>query len=157
MVLSTAPLNFRPHFLAGSSSSSAETLRQMSHQGRGYASRAGPSRGGGPSRRGGPGKGGGPPPKFTRSPGQPKRGPPPAAAGKPVAAGKPIAAEKPPEATTKNSPGGSPKKLRYPQPQNAPAKPWTPTFMLKKRKVLTKRMGFLLQVSSLSLCLNSRR
>jgi len=42
--------------------------------------------------------------------------------------------------------GGSPKKLRYPQPQNAPAVPWTPTSKLKKRKTLPKRMGFMLQV-----------
>ena len=31
--------------------------------------------------------------------------------------------------------------------QNAPMPPWTPTAQLTKRKVLTKRMGFLLQAS----------
>lgn len=36
-------------------------------------------------------------------------------------------------------------KRRYPQPQNAPAKPWTPTHLLKKRKTLTKRMGFMIE------------
>lgn len=31
--------------------------------------------------------------------------------------------------------------------QNAPSPPWTPTAQLTKRKILTKRMGFLLQAS----------
>ena len=34
----------------------------------------------------------------------------------------------------------------YQQPQNKPAAPWTPTRLLGKRKVYTKRMGFLMQV-----------
>ena len=36
--------------------------------------------------------------------------------------------------------------------QNAPMPPWTPTAQLTKRKVLTKRMGFLLQASQDCLC-----
>lgn len=35
----------------------------------------------------------------------------------------------------------------YPQPQNKPAAPWTPTRLLQKRKVLTKRMEFLMEVN----------
>lgn len=35
----------------------------------------------------------------------------------------------------------------YPQPQNKPAPPWTPTRLLQKRKVYPKRMGFMMQVA----------
>ena len=38
------------------------------------------------------------------------------------------------------------RKQRYPQPQNPPKDPWTPTQQLGKRNFLPRRMGFLLQV-----------
>ena len=41
---------------------------------------------------------------------------------------------------------GTSSKQRYPQPQNPPKDPWTPTQQLRKRNFLPRRMGFLLQV-----------
>ena len=41
---------------------------------------------------------------------------------------------------------GTSSKQRYPQPQNPPKDPWTPTQQLSKRNFLPRRMGFLLQV-----------
>jgi len=137
------------HRSRGFPSAAAETVRR-SHQERGYASKPGPKRGSGPR------KGGGTPPRFTGSPGQPKRKVPPEGTMKLAAAFKLADKANSAAGGTREAvgllpraagvpAGGSPKKLRYPQPQNAPAVPWTPTSKLKKRKTLPKRMGFMLQ------------